>query len=172
MSKESWVEKSKPTKEQEEWAARLVDGQITLAEYVGLSKKELYIIAQQGYQLLNSGKLEEAQEIYEGLVAADPYDSVFHCHLGAVLVRMGKEDEALEHFNSSIQFNIANIDALSARGEIYLRQNKIAEAVADLKRAVELDPQGKRPSTVRARAALLSLKTALENNNAEAKTQS
>lgn len=149
---------------QREWAAKLANGEITLAEYVGLSKKELYVIANQAYQLLQSGRLEEARDIYKGLVAADPYDSVFHCHLGAAQLRLGDEDEALKQFDLALQYNIANIDALAARGEIYLNRGKINEAVADLGKAIELDAEGKRASTVRARAALTSLREQLTAN--------
>lgn len=159
----------------EEWTAKLVDGQITLAEYVGLSKKELYVIAQFGYQLLSSGKLQEAYDIYQGLVSADPFDSVFHCHLGATLMRMNKFDEAFNEFDAAIQFNIHNIDALAARGEIHLMRGNLTEAVEDLKLAIELDPEAKRPSTIRARAALYQLKEALgaeqEQTSAETSTE-
>ena len=165
----NWVGDAPSEAQQSEWAALLASGQITLAEYAGLSRKELYVIAQQAYQLLNSGKLEEARDIYLGLVAADPYDSVFHCHLGSVLLRLGNPDEALKEFDLALQFNIANVDAFAARGEIRLTQGNIKEAVADLGKAIELDPEGKRSSTRRARAALLSLKEVLEKQQTEEK---
>lgn len=163
----NWVGNVPDDAQQSEWAALLASGQITLAEYAGLSKKELYVIAQQAYQLLNSGKLEEAHDIYQGLVAADPYDSVFHCHLGSVQLRLGKTEEALREFDSALQYNIANVDALAGRGEVRLSQGQVKEAVADLRKAIELDPEGKRASTRRARAALLSLKDMLEKQQAD-----
>ena len=165
----NWVGDAPSAAQQSEWATLLASGQITLAEYVGLNRKELYVIAQQAYQLLNSGKLEEARDIYQGLVAADPYDSVFHCHLGSVLLRLGKPDEALKEFDAALQYNIANVDAFAGRGEIRLAQGSLKEAVADLRKAIELDPEGKRASTKRARAALLSLKDILEKQQAEEK---
>ncbi len=165
----NWVGNAPSEAQQSEWSALLASGQITLAEYVGLSKKELYVIAQQAYQLLNSGKLEEAREVYQGLVAADPFDSVFHCHLGSVQLRLGNADEALKEFDSALQYNIANVDALAGRGEIRLSQGNLKEAVADLRKAIELDPEGKRASTKRARAALLSLKDMLEKQQSEEK---
>lgn len=152
---------------QTERAKLFADGQMTLAEYAGFSKSDLYVIAQQAYHLLHSGKLEEARDIYQGLVAADPFDSVFHCHLGSTLFRLGNQDEALKEFDLSLQYNIANVDALAGRGEIRLAQGQLKEAVADLRQALELDPEGKRASTKRARAALLSLKDLLEKQQAE-----
>ena len=95
------------------------------------------------------------------------YDSVFHCHLGSVLLRLGNPDEALKEFDSALQYNIANVDAFAGRGEIRLAQGEIREAVVDLRKVIELDPEAKRASTKRARAALLSLKDMLEKQQAD-----
>lgn len=143
-----------------ELAGRLVSGQITLAEYAGLSREQLYEIAQVGYQLMNSGKLVEAREIYRGLVASSPFDSVFHCHLAAVHLRLAATDEAIKEFDTALRFNNANVDAFAGRGEAYLNRGQLAEAIEDLSTAIELDPQAERPSTLRARALLLALKEA------------
>lgn len=139
---------------------KLITGQITIAEAVGISREQLYEIAQRGYQLLTSGKLEEARQIYAGLVAANPFDSVFHCHLGAVLWKMGETDQAFDEFNASLQFNIANVDALAGRGELYLQKGEVKKGIEDLRKALENDPKGERQSTLRARALLLSLRQA------------
>lgn len=160
----NWV---KDEKTQEELDYRLATGQITLAEYVGLDKKQLYEIAKQGYQLLESGKIEEAKEIYQGLVLADPYDSVFHCHLGSILVRLNNHDEAFEQFELALNYNIANVDAFVGRGEIYLSRGQVTEAIEDFKKAIELDSEGKRGSTIRARAILLALKDAIEQQQSD-----
>lgn len=159
---ESWMKTAPEQDRKNAWAARLMNGQITLAEYAGLSKKELYVIAQQAYQLLQTGRLEESRTIYQGLVAADPYDSVFRCHLGSVLLRSGNQDEALKQFNFALQYNIANVDAMVGRGEIYFMRGEIENAVKDFQKAVELDSEIKRDSTTRAQAALLSIKNAID----------
>jgi tetratricopeptide (TPR) repeat protein len=155
---ESWIKKNKEA----ELDYKLGSGQITIAEYVGLGKRELYEIAKQGYKLLERGKIEEARDIYQGLVSADPYDSVFHCHLGSIYVRLNQQDKALEQFELSLQYNIANIDAFVGRGEIYLSKGEIQKAIEDFKKAIELDKENKRGSTVRAKAILFALKDAIE----------
>lgn len=154
--------KNTDAKRSEEMDAKLATGQITLAEYAGIGKKQLYEIAKQGYQLFSSGKLDEAEVIYSGLVAADPYDSVFHCHLGAVYFRKGEMEKAFDEYSASIRLNIANVDALAARGEIYLQKGELKQGIEDLRKALENDPEAKRPSTQRARALLLSLRDAAQ----------
>ena len=72
-----------------EKALRLARGEITLAQYAGLTRRELYAVAREAYRLMCGGRLEEALTIYRGLAAADPYDSVFRCHLAASLLRTG-----------------------------------------------------------------------------------
>src|SRR5262245_50025495 len=134
--------------------ARLARGEIILAEVLGLDRDSLYEIAHLGFRLLSSGKLQEAKQIYTGLVAADPYDSVFHCHLGAVHHRLHETEAAYEQYTEALKFNHANIDALVGRGELQLEEGKFAGALADLKRAIEIDPSVTRPSLVRARALL------------------
>lgn len=143
-----------------ELAAQLIRGEITLADFTGLNRAALYAIAEYGYRMFTSGKLEEARTIYRGLVAADPLDSVFHCHLAATHHRLGEHDEALNEYTSALRFNVANVDALVGRGEILLQRGQLSEAFADLTSAIKLDPQGKLTSTVRAGAILNALKKA------------
>ncbi len=149
---------NQPTPERSvESLGRLASGQITLAEFAGLSKPQLYEIAKVGYKMLNSGKLEEAREIYTGLVAADPYDSVFHCHLGAVFLRQGELEKAFGEYEAALRFNFANVDALAGRGEIFILKGETKRGLEDLRKALENDPEGNRPSTARARTLLLAL---------------
>ncbi len=157
-------------------ANALLQGDVTLGQITGLEQKKLYEIANVGYQMLTSGKLEEAKTIYRGLVAIAPYDSVFHCHLGAVYHRLGETDAAFEAYEQSLAINHANIDALAGRGEINYLRGKFTEATNDFRKAFELDPNAQRPSTQRARALVWSLKESLEaqenaEQSAEARTK-
>lgn len=141
-------------------AARLVGGEINLAEFVGLRRDTLYAIARVGYQFLNSGRIEQARRVYRGLVAADPYDSVFRCHLAAAHHRLGDLDDAVEEYTAALRFNHANVDALAGRSEIFLQRGRIGEAVADLRAVIALDPHAQRATTLRARAVLQTLRNA------------
>jgi tetratricopeptide (TPR) repeat protein len=147
----------------EELSTRLVNGEINLGQFLGLSRSAQYAIAQLADNLLASGQYARAKQIFQGLVAADPFDSVFRCHLAATHQRLNEREEALAAFHEALKFNKVNVDALAGRGEVYLSLGKPAEAVRDLAQAVSLDPKGTRASTVRARAILLTLKSVAQN---------
>lgn len=138
----------------EDLPARLIRGELTLAKVFGLDDDSLYEIAKVGYGLLNSGNLREAKQIYAGLVAADPYDSVFHCHLAAVHHSLGELDDAFKHYTEALKLNHANADALVGLGEIQLSRGELAAGLSLLKQAIELDRDGVKPSTQRAQALL------------------
>lgn len=139
---------------------RLARGETTVAEFAGVGREELYAMARVGYRMLCAGRLAEARAIYGGLVAADPSDSVFRCHLAATHLRAGDTEEAISEFDAALRFNVANVDALSGRGEALLMSGCAAEAVRDLTAALRLDPEARRPSTLRARQLLAALREA------------
>jgi tetratricopeptide (TPR) repeat protein len=143
-----------------EKALRLARGEITLAQYAGLRRDELYAIAREAYRLMGGGRVAEALTIYRGLAAADPYDSVFRCHLAAALLRTGDAEASLTEFDAALRLNVANGDALSGRGEARLRLGHFNEAVKDLTAAAALDPKVTRPSTARALSLLNAVREA------------
>ena len=146
----------------QELGERLLRGDITVGEFFGLSQRSLYGIANIGHQMLTSHNFEGARDIFEGLVAAAPYDSVFRTHLGAVYANLERYDEALEQYTKAINFNYANSDALAGRGELLLRAKRLPEAVQDLQAAVKYDPSSQKASTPRARTILTLLAKAAE----------
>lgn len=139
---------------------KVAGGEATIAQAAGITKDQLYRIAEKAYQLFSQGKLDEARQIYEGLVAADPFDSVFHCHLGAVLWRSGDLERAFEEYDAAVRYNFANTDALAGRGELLISRGEIEKGVEDLGRVLEYDPGCRKPSSQRARALLLSMREA------------
>jgi Tfp pilus assembly protein PilF len=133
-------------------ARQLMVGQITLGDFAGISKKAQHQMAQVGYTYLNQGKTEPAKQVFEGLVALDPYDAYFHMALASVHQRAGALKDAEESYTRSLEFNKHSPAAYANRGEVRLFLGKIAEAAQDLAKAIELDPQAKQDSTKRAHA--------------------
>lgn len=150
----------------EERLERFAYGEITMAEFMGMTQRDLYAIAELGYQLMREGKMEKARTLYEALVVADPYDSVFHTQLGAIHHKMGQLDKAVEQYSEALKFNFANVDAYSGRGEILFTKGKLSDAAADLNKAIELDPKGNIPSSVRARAFVLAISQVAKKSQA------
>jgi Tfp pilus assembly protein PilF len=109
----------------------------------------------------NRGDLAKARTVFEGLVAMDPASSDAHAALGALLTRTIESDLALEHLNKAIELNETEIAAYVNRAEIKLRQKQGESAVADLKRAIALDPRQKNPAANRARAMVMGIHDAL-----------
>jgi tetratricopeptide (TPR) repeat protein len=141
-------------------AIKIIEGKLTIKQVMNLSTESLYKYAEIGYDMLMAGKLEEAKKIYSGLVAIDPYDSVFNCHLATIYHRLNDYTNALKYYNKSVTCNRSSIDALAGRGELHIRMGNFKDAFDDLQKVVDLDPAMERASTRRARALLMSLKQA------------
>lgn len=136
----------------EERVAQFIRGEITLAKLEGITAEEIYGIADMGYTLLEQGKIDDAQTIFEGLEVYNPYDAYFHSVLGSIYQQKGEEDNALEEYAMAIELYPEDINSCVNRGEILLNQGKVDEAAEHFKRAIELDPDGKDPMGLRAQA--------------------
>jgi tetratricopeptide (TPR) repeat protein len=129
---------------------------------LGVTPQEFREMGRIGAMYYNRGDLAKARTVFEGLVAMDPASSDAHAALGALLTRTLENDLALEHLNRAIEINAAEIAAYVNRAEVKLRQKQGEAAVADLKRAIELDPRQKNPAANRARAMVMGIHDALE----------
>lgn len=130
---------------------------MSLGQAVGLSKSDLHSYAQIGYRLLDNGQYPQARRIYKGLVAADPSNSTYHCHLAAIHHRLGEIADALDHYTEAVRLDPRNGDALVGRGELYMRCGRLLEALQDFKAAITHDPNYKLVSTYRALNIVASL---------------
>jgi tetratricopeptide (TPR) repeat protein len=61
-----------------------------------------------------------------------------------------------------VELNADQIAPYVNRAEIYIRKMRVDDAVADLKKAIELDPEEKDPGANRARAIALGLHEAFQ----------
>ena len=139
-----------------------IQGEITLADLYGLPHEQLYDIAQYGKMLFDQGKIEEAETIFTALTALDPYDANFHAGLGAVYQKQGKNEEAIVEYDRALQCNNFHIPSLVNRAELKIMKGALAEAAEDLKKAIELDPEGKDPHSQRARGLALAVASTLQ----------
>jgi tetratricopeptide (TPR) repeat protein len=72
---------------------------------------------------------------------------------------------AIQHLNRAIELDSNQLSAYVNRAEVELKLKQPEKAVADLKRAMELDPTGQDPAANRARMMALGLNQALKARN-------
>lgn len=144
-----------------------VRGHITLGELEGISKDAQYQMAKQGYSFMREGKLDQAKTVFEGLQALDPYDAYFHMVLGTIAQEQGDIDRAEKLYSRSLEINPFSPVALAQRGEIRLGKGQFEDALTDLGKSVQADPEGNEPAARRARVLLQMMKQQLDASKAD-----
>jgi tetratricopeptide (TPR) repeat protein len=132
----------------------IMAGRLGYMEALGVDRQRLLQIADVGYHALVNGAFENALKIFKGLVAILPRDPVFNCYLAATYVAINSHEEALTFYGRAIENNPRYVDALAGRGELLVLMRRQDEGVADLKKAIGLDPAKRMPSVRRAASAL------------------
>lgn len=118
-------------------------GDITWAQFQGMTMDEAYNVAEYGYQLFQEGRFHDALKIFEGLVICNAYDAYFHTMLGATYQQLDMVDEALEQYGIAVDIDPKHLHAYVNRGELRLQRSEFEGALQDLKHALEIDPTGK-----------------------------
>ncbi|MCB9637489.1 MAG: tetratricopeptide repeat protein [Myxococcales bacterium] len=145
----------------EDGMERFISGDINAAELMGLSREELYMVANRGYELIEQGKLAQALRVFDGLSYLDPVDPYFYTVLGSIRQKMEDSDSALNCYNQSLSLQGWNLTAYANRGEIFFNQGKLTEALVDFQRVIALDPEAKNPSTMRVRTLIDAIQEAV-----------
>ena len=135
---------------------RFIHGELTLAEAEGMTWEQAQEIGKIGCELASCGRLEDARTIFEGLVAGNPKDTSAQAALGTVYQKLRRLDDALECYDAALSLFADNVVALANRGELRLRRGDKA-GLADLARAVQLDPDGTSAAARRSRSILQAL---------------
>jgi tetratricopeptide (TPR) repeat protein len=102
--------------------------------------------------LFESGRYEEAVEVYEQLIGKDSEDGAVLASYAGALGALGRYDEALVQLDRAIELDPLNAEAYYNRGLVYERQGKRGEALAEYRTALRY-----RTDYEPARAALLRL---------------
>lgn len=127
-------------------------GQITWAQLEGMTMEQAYALAEFAYTMYQQGRYKDARTMFEGLVIGNPYDPYFHAMLGAVYTKLDMQEEAAQEFSIAIELDPEDINSYVNRGELLLQHGEFEYAMEDLKAAIDLDPSGKNPASIRARA--------------------
>ena len=132
----------------EQW----VKGEITWAQVEGITMDQAYAFAELGYQLFEQGRYDESQQIFEGLVIANPYDGYFHSVLGSIYARKDMHEEAVVEYTIALELDDEDLQSYVNRAELLLQHGEFEYAMEDLKEAIQLDPESEDPAGIRARA--------------------
>ncbi len=135
---------------------RFARGEITWAEVEGITFQQAMQMARTGCELAARGRLNEAQIVFEGLVAMNPKDTSSHAALGNVYQKQNRIDDAMACYDRAIALFDGNVIALAARGEIRLRRGD-KDGLKDLIVAARVDAKGVTAAGRRARGILEAL---------------
>lgn len=83
----------------------------------------------------------EAIDDLQMLLRADPTNTEFRLQLAAYYVADERPRRAIEMLTNILADDESNTDALRSRGDAYLSVSKHAEAIADYKKALKVDPE-------------------------------
>lgn len=163
-------EKAQETKSEEQLETevqQVLKGEKTFAEVLGFTGEYIYQIAGMGYKLLQEGNYDDAETIFRGLIRLNDRDANLYMWLGSTLHRRGQVAEAIEVYTKGLEIDPKNSTCLANRGELHIVEGKAQEGTKDLMKAIELDPEAKQPSTVRARAILATIAQKLKEKESK-----
>lgn len=137
---------------------RWADGKATLKDVRGYTDEELYAVAKTAYFFYYQGRLNEARVLFQGLYAVNPLDPYFAKALGVVELAAGNIQGALSAYDVAIKLGPDDPAPYIGRAEVKLFQGLKAQAVEDLRKALQIADQDS-PMAKKASAILASLLT-------------
>lgn len=84
--------------------------------------------------------LKKAREAFEKSIKLNPKYSQAHSNLGATLDELGRQSDAITHFNLAIQLDKNNFKAYNNLGNILRIQGKFKDSVAVYEKALKINP--------------------------------
>jgi tetratricopeptide (TPR) repeat protein len=101
----------------------------------------ILIIAMLGTLTLRQVSAYKNEEtLWRDTLRKNPLSWMTHYHLGHILKRQNKFDEAINHYNTVIRLRPNHAQAHNSLGMIYQSQGKLNEAIDYYRKAVQLDP--------------------------------
>ena len=102
------------------------------------TQEDLYLIASRAYDLYLEGRLEDAAEIFEGLLAIDKGDPYCLEALAAISLALNRPEDAVHYATVLLADWPAHRDALARRCEAHIQLNMRDEAERDLQTLTQL----------------------------------
>jgi len=138
-------------------------GRVSLSQMLGMAKQEVEAIAVLGFQLYEQGKINDAQSIFNGLIALDSQVYYGYAGLGAMALAEEKLEEAIRWLTRATELNPQDPTVHANLGEALLRHGRFNDAAVELHTALTLDAEQKDPGANRARAILNGIEAVIQN---------
>lgn len=139
-----------------------LEDKVSLAEMQGISRDDLFKLADAGYVKLKHGRIDEAEKIYQALIILDHRNAYFHAVMGTIHQKRMRPIEAIMEYTQAVALNRKESSAYVNRGEIYLRHKNYKKAAEDFRRVITLDPEGRNLWANRARSLVIAIKRSIE----------
>jgi tetratricopeptide (TPR) repeat protein/SAM-dependent methyltransferase len=104
------------------------------------SNDEIEALKRQGSELIDTNRLEEAQELFSNIVNHRPDDPEVWYKLSSINGRLGRIEEAGECCRRAIALRPDYSDALLTLGTVLLRQGHFEEALAQYRKVLQVSP--------------------------------
>ena len=85
---------------------------------------------------------QDAEKDYEGVTRLNPFNEQEYLQLGTLYIAREQPDKAIELFDEAIELKPEFARAYSERGRAKLMKGDKNGSVEDLKKALELNPEG------------------------------
>ena len=142
--------------------AEVIEGKQPLNVFLGLSPEQVQAFAALGFASYQQGRVEEAREIFEGVIALDSTSYYGWAGIGAIELSQDNLDAAETSLLAAVNRDGSDPTVLANLGEVYLRKGDAEKATGYLKKSLELDPNGEDPGANRARAILQGMMLVLD----------
>jgi tetratricopeptide (TPR) repeat protein len=111
-----------------------------LALALRLAPNDTAAMTSLGRTLAASGRTDEAVSTLERAVALDPYNTITQRALARTFLEANRFEDAYRHNARMLEYVPPDVDLLVNAGLVAIRLDRIDEAIAFWRRAVELDP--------------------------------
>lgn len=91
---------------------------------------------------------EKAAEAYKKWIAANPNDDVAHYNLARTYNKLNKDEEAEKEFRQAVKLKPEDSEYQTELGSILIKLAQYREAIAPLKKAIELDAGNERAASL------------------------
>lgn len=90
--------------------------------------------------LVQTGRIEEAIELYSEILGENPHNLRAHNNLGILLDELGQHDKAVEHLEAALEVEPDNVEVLTNLASALTELARFAGADASIRKALRLSP--------------------------------